>query len=145
LTRCLARVRWQLAPVCCPGFGHLQWMYCSLGHRNRAPTQALRHRSDELGQAYFSMPEERKRLRYSPGVTRRTRVKARARTSALPKPQQSAISSMLCVVRSRSRRAVSIRAVRCSAIQTRNSRRGFRSIDCFPSDRHGEFPSRGLS
>jgi hypothetical protein len=95
LTRCLARVRWQLAPVCCPGFGHLQWMYCSLGHRNRAPTQALRHRSDELGQAYFSMPEERKRLRYSPGVSRRTRVKARARTSALPKPQRSAISSML--------------------------------------------------
>src|SRR5258705_287226 len=31
------------------------------------------------------MPEERKRLRYSPGVRRRTRVKARDRTSALPK------------------------------------------------------------
>jgi Tn3 transposase DDE domain len=60
--------------------------------------------------AYFPMPEERKRLRYSPGVRRRTRVKARDRTSALPKPQWSAISSILCVVRSKRRRAVSIRS-----------------------------------
>jgi hypothetical protein len=40
-----------------------------MGYPNRGPAEALRHRSDELGQAYFSMPEERKRLRYSPGVT----------------------------------------------------------------------------
>jgi len=40
-----------------------------IGISNRAPTQALRHRSDELGQAYFPMPEEQKRLRYSPGVS----------------------------------------------------------------------------
>ena len=40
-----------------------------MGHRNRAPTEALRHCSDELGQTYFPMPDERKRLRYSPGVS----------------------------------------------------------------------------
>jgi hypothetical protein len=32
---------------------------------DRSTTPSFR----KLGQAYFSMPEERKRLRYSPGVT----------------------------------------------------------------------------